>query len=329
MNPGRVAVIIVNYNAGDYLEQCLQALNRQTLIPNRIVLVDNDSTDGSADSIEARHPRVDVIRPGRNLGFAAGNNLAVEQVDDCDWVALLNPDAFPDPEWLAQLMSATGQYPECVFFGSRLLSHENRERLDGTGDVYHASGLAWRRDHARSAVPGREGDEIFSPCAAAALYRRDVFLEAGGFDERYFCYFEDVDLGFRLRLQGHRGRYVPESVVEHVGGGTTGKGSAFSIYHGHRNLVWTWIKNMPDGLRCRFLAQFLLANLLTVFWFILKGQGRAILKAKFDALKGMGVMLRDRRRLQKEKRVGENELLAQMATAWGEPYRNALGRKKT
>ena len=87
--------------------------------------------------------------------------------------------------------------------------------------------------------------EIFAPCAAAALYRRAAFLEAGGFDEHFFCYMEDVDLGFRLRLLGYRCGYAPAAIVHHVGSGTTGARSPFTVYHGHRNLVWTYVKNMP------------------------------------------------------------------------------------
>jgi GT2 family glycosyltransferase len=99
-----------------------------------------------------------------------------------------------------------------------------------------------------SALKGSEC-EIFSPCAAAALYRRSALLEVGGFDEDFFCYVEDVDLGFRLRLAGYRCLYVPLSVAHHIGSGTTGgKNSDFSVYHGHRNLVWAFVKNMPGVL---------------------------------------------------------------------------------
>ena len=193
-----VSVVIVNWNAGQFLERCLSALDQQTVSPQQTIVVDNASQDGSTTGIEDRHHGIRVIRLTENLGFAAASNLAVREAEDSNWVALLNPDAFPDPTWLAALMQAAQARPQCASFGSRLLCATATDRLDGTGDVYHVSGLAWRRGHGTVASGmALAGAEIFAPCAAAALYRRDIFLAAGGFDEHYFCYFEDVDLGFR------------------------------------------------------------------------------------------------------------------------------------
>lgn len=130
--------------------------------------------------------------------------------------------------------------------------------------------------------------EVFSPCAAAALYRRSALRAVGGFDEDYFCYVEDVDLGFRLRLAGHKALYVPDAVVHHVGSGTTGgQHSDFAVYHGHRNLVWTFVKNMPGMLFWLLLLLHVMINLATILWFAVKGRGGVILRAKRDALLGL------------------------------------------
>ena len=122
--------------------------------------------------------------------------------------------------------------------------------LDGTGDAYHMSGLVWRMGHGMPVSSDTGKDyEVFSPCAAVAFYRRSAMQKIGGFDEEYFCYVEDVDLGFRLRLAGFRCLYVPKSVAHHVGSGATGgQHSDFAAYHGHRNLVWTFVKDMPGIL---------------------------------------------------------------------------------
>jgi GT2 family glycosyltransferase len=303
------------------------ALACQTLKPRRVILVDSDSSDGAVDAFAERHPEVEVLRPGRNVGFAAGNNVGARAAADCEWIALLNPDAFPEPAWLDELVGAARRHPDCSLIGSRLVLATSPDRLDGTGDVYHVSGLAWRRDHRRPVGEGAPAGEVFSVCAAAAMYRRDAFLSAGGFDERFFCYFEDTDLAFRLRLQGHRCWYEPDSVVHHVGSGTAGVESAFTLYHSHRNLVWTYVKNMPGILFWAYLPQHVLLNLLTVGWFSVRGQWRAILKAKRDALRGLPAMLRDRRALQDRRRVSNQELLQRMARGRG-AYATALGRAK-
>jgi GT2 family glycosyltransferase len=134
------------------------------------------------------------------------------------------------------------------------------------------------------------------------MYSRSVFVALGGFDEDYFCYVEDVDLGFRMRLAGCRCLYVPSSVVRHVGSGTTGgQRSEFSTYYGHRNLVWTFVKNMPGVLFWPLLPLHLLMNFVSIVWFTLTGQGAVILRAKRDALLGLPKMWRKRQQIQKAR----------------------------
>ncbi|MBL8250141.1 MAG: glycosyltransferase family 2 protein [Candidatus Competibacter sp.] len=306
-----VAVIIVNFNSGDLLAACLRGLRAQTRRPERIIVVDNASQDGSAD--QAEDTGVEWLRLDRNIGFAAANNLAAREAGAVDWLALLNPDAFPEPDWLERLLDAARAHPDCASFGSRMIDATDEGRLDGTGDVYHVSGLAWRRDHGRPlAGENRQAGEIFAPCAAAALYRRAAFFEVGGFDESYFCYFEDVDLGFRLRLRGYQSRYAPDAIVRHVGSALTGRRSAFSVYHGHRNLVWTWFKNMPGPLFWRYLPQHLLLNLIEIVWLALRGQGGVALKAKWDALRGLPRCWRQRATVQAQRRISPRRLRGSM-----------------
>jgi GT2 family glycosyltransferase len=308
-----VAVLIVNYNSGEMLARCLAALSRQTVRDFRTIVVDNASTDVSAEGIEALHANVTLVRAGKNLGFAAGNNLALAHAGKPDWIALLNPDAFPQPDWLERLLLEAYAWPQFSFFGCRMLLADTPQFLDGTGDVYHVSGITWRRDHGVAAERGVAlADEIFGPCAAAALFSRAALDEAGAFDERYFCYHEDVDLAFRLRLLGHRCRYVPEAVVHHVSSGITGRRSDFATYHGHRNLVWTYVKDMPGVLFWLFLPAHLLLNAASLFVFAFRGQLGVILRAKRDAIAGLGDALRQRRVIQGRRRASALALLAVM-----------------
>lgn len=300
MTSAKVCVIIVNWNGGDFLQRCLADLHHQTLPPHEIIVLDNASTDGSAQKVVLQFPQVRVIDAGSNLGFAAGNNLAVQRAaPECDWIALLNPDAFPATDWLQTLVAAIEQYPACAMFGSRLIDANTTTLLDGIGDAYHLSGLVWREAHGKAMTPETlQAKEIFSSCAAAALYRRDVFEMLGGFDEDYFCYVEDVDLGFRYRLLGHQIRYVPDSIVYHVGSALTGRASDFSIYYGHRNVVWTFVKDMPGYLFWCLLPLHIALNLFSLLYFSLRGRTKVIWRAKFDALKGLPKIWRKRRALQ-------------------------------
>ena len=295
-----VSVIIVNWNGEQFLERCLVALMAQTVKPDEIILVDNASSDRSVE-ISRQFPSVRLLALDRNTGFAQGNNLAIESVsEESEWIALINPDAFAEPRWLEALLLAADSNPGFDLFGSKLVKEADPTLLDGVGDVYHVSGRVWRKGHNMPvlAVNVSEG-EIFSPCAAASLYRREVLVQIGGFDEDFFCYVEDVDLGFRLRMRGHKAMYVPDAVVHHVGSATTGgQQSDFSVYHGHRNLVWTYIKNMPGMLFWLLLPYHILLNIISVGWFIVHGQGSVILRAKWDAMKGVPAMWRKRKVIQ-------------------------------
>lgn len=312
----RVTVVVVNWNSGNLLDRCLEHLARQT-VPAKILVIDNASVDGSEAVAESNEPDVRLLRMPSNLGFAAANNIGI-RASTTEFVALLNPDAFPEPDWLAALMAAAACFPETAAFGSRQLRDELDNVLDGIGDAYHWTGLARREAHGERQQPRHLlGKEIFSPCAASALYRRKALLEIGGFDESYFCYMEDVDLGFRLRLAGHACRYVPDAVVVHIGSATTGgQGSDFSVYHGHRNLVWTFLKNMPGPLLALLLLLHLLLNFVELAWFSSRGQARTIWRAKRDAWRGLSAVWKKRRTTQAARRASSRDIWRVLSKGW-------------
>ena len=320
-NSTRTIVVVVNFNGKEFLDQCLESLQYQVFSDFKTIVVDNFSHDGSVDKIEERFSNIEVLRLKENIGFAAANNYAIKQAEGFQWVALLNPDAIAEPDWLSELHIAAEKNLKYSFFGSHLKKQGSSGTLDGTGDVYHLCGLAWRRDHG---VPEKKicrlAGEIFSPCAAAAMYRRDIILDVGGFDERFFCYFEDVDLAFRLRLLGHRCLYVPDSKVDHFGSAIAGRQSDFVVYHGHRNMVWAYVKNMPSSLLWLGLPQHIIVNLAALIWFSLTGQAGTIFKAKRDALLGLRKTIAQRKLIQKNSRVSSEKIKKIIATGWLLPY---------
>lgn len=297
-----IGLVIVTFDSAVFVPRLVAAIAAQTLRPTRLVVVDNASRDDTREALSralaAHGLEARVVALDRNAGFAHANNVAVAALDDCDYIALLNPDAFPEPDWLARLAAAAARHPDAGSFASRQMQDGASGILDGAGDVYHVSGVVWRHGHGRplAEVPGALDErEVFAPCAAAALYRRADWVAVGGFDARYFCYVEDVDLGFRLRRLGRACWYVPDAVVSHMGSATSGVGSAFAVYHGHRNLTWTFVKNMPGRLLWRHLPAHVAASLAGVAWFAWRGQPGAYLRAKRDALTGLGPFVRERR----------------------------------
>ena len=299
-----VAVLIVNWNSRNLLRECLTSLRAQTRAPDRVIIVDNNSTDDSLEQAGDLLDGVELIRLRENAGFARANNIAAKAAGTVDALVLLNPDAFPTAGWLAALVHAAESRPDVASFASRMLLHSQPEFLDGAGDSYHSSGRAWRNGHWMRASEWPPGDrEVFAACAAAALYRRAAFEAAGGFDEDYFCYFEDVDLGFRLRLRGFRCLYVHDAVVRHLSSGTTSYRSDFAVYHGERNAVWTFFKDMPAPLLLLYLPQHLALNVAALVYYPLRGQGRVVWRAKFDALRGLPSILRRRANVQTVRAV--------------------------
>lgn len=302
-NTNRIAVIVVNYNSGDMLLQCLGSIRDQSLCPSRVIIVDNASNDGSVDTAKKLYPDYEYFSMEQNVGFAAANNYAANLASDCEWLALLNPDAYAALDWLEKTIDAARNNQGFSAFGACMLKYNEPSHLDGTGDVYHVCGLAWRNGYGEAASDHpMKNREIFSACAAAAVYNRDDFMAVGGFDDDYLCYFEDVDLGFRLRLLGKRCLLVPDAIVYHVGSATTGgENSDFAVYHGHRNLVWTYVKNMPGVIFWLLLPLHIGLNLATIVWFTLRGKGRVILRAKKDALRGIPLMWKKRCKISEQR----------------------------
>lgn len=301
--PAAVTVIVVNFNGGALLGECLAALQRQDMAAFEAIVVDNASTDGSDALVEPflADPRFRLLRAPGNLGFAAANNLAIAGLD-AEWIATLNPDAIAAPDWLAELLAATQRHPGVDMFGSTQWMAPGV--LDGAGDAYHALGFAWRGGHGQAAAAPPPDGETFSPCAAAALYRRAAVLAVGGFDERYFCYCEDVDLAFRLRLTGSRCVQIGRAQVRHVGAATGGNDPAFRHYHGWRNSLWTFAKNMPAALFWPLLPCHLLLHLYLAVRARPASLRPVALRALRDGLRGLAAIWPERRRVQAMRRIG-------------------------
>ncbi len=322
-----VTVIVVAYDSGAYLQPCIDALAAQSLGEFEAVVVDNASSDGSVQGLRLPDARFRILPMGFNAGFAAANNAAA-RASRAAFLVTLNPDAVADPAWLEVLVAAARAEPRAASVGSLQLRLDDPRRLDGVGDVWHAAGLAWRAGEGHRATEAPGDGEIFGPCAAAALYRRQAFAELGGFDERFFCYCEDVDLAFRLRAGGAISLRASGAVVRHAGSGISGRRSDFTLYHGHRNRVWTFVKNTPGGWFWLLLPYHLGFNLVYLASALKRGVFPPVWRAYRHALAGLGPVWAERARLAHESRArggpGFGRLLRVMAwTPWA-PFRREL-----
>lgn len=298
------SVLILYWNSQPFLRACLQSMREQVDKDFEIILVDNGSPDPLSEALlkEFSDLPIQFLRQSQNLGFAGGNNFTARYARG-EYLVLLNSDAFPNADWLHVIREAANAHPGCSF-ASRQIMAITPDKLDGEGDNYHASGLVWRRSYGRELSKGSDNArEVFSACGAAAVYPRSAFEAAQGFDERYFAYVEDIDLGFRLRLNAVPCWYIPGAVVHHVGSGSTKVRSDLAVYHGQRNLVWTYAKDMPSPLIWLLLPCHILANLLQLFISLLRHQGSISWQAKRDALAGLGPILKQRRQIQRARKA--------------------------
>lgn len=301
----RVSVIIVNFNGKRFLQDCLSSLLKQTYAPCEVILVDNASHDGSVAFVQEHFPHVKIFTQKENLGFAGGSNAGIREACG-EYILTLNNDTIVSPDFIEDLIKPLTNDPSIGMCASKMVFPDGR--INSAGICISRSGAAWDRG---GGEPDRgqydSAEEVFGPCAGAALYRRTMLDEIGLFDEDFFLFMEDVDLAFRARLAGWKCMYVPKARVVHIHGGTAGYKSDISIYYGNRNLVWYVVKNFPYRTLLLSSPWIIARNCADLpYYIILHGRGRAIIRAKIDMMKGLLSMVRKRRDIQ--RRVPPDEI---------------------
>jgi GT2 family glycosyltransferase len=299
----RVAVVIPNWNGKRWLPDCLQSIAAQTLAPAEVIVVDNGSTDGSLELLR-ESPGVRVVSLGRNTGFAFAANRGVEAAGS-DLVALVNTDVVLAVDWLERMVRALESDAGAASVACKMVDLRHPELLYDAGDVLRRDGACeqrgrFERDNGRFDQPG----EVFGACAGAALYRRSVLVDAGGFDERYFTYLEDVDLALRLRLAGWRCRYEPV-VALHAGEGSSERLSNPLHFWVERNTLLLLAKAFP----ARWLPWIAYRQL---GWAVHAARQRRLsahLRGALAAIPVLPSMLRDRRALRRDARVPLDEVV--------------------
>lgn len=297
----RVSVIIVSYNSSATLPECFAGLARQTFRDFDVILVDNKSDERPRRFIEALSFPIQYLEMDENLGFAEGMNRGIA-ASRAPLVVALNPDAYAEPAWLETLVAAADRYPDIAAFGSLQLRANDPGRIDGFGDHYLISGQAWRGE---TLPPPTDGPAYtFGVCAAAALYRADALRTLGGFDRRFFCFYEDVDLAFRLRLMGHQCAVIREAVVRHVGGASFEGKSDFAEFLMARNAWWTLLKNMPALLLPITALGFVGINVISA----IRGKSAARRRGFWEGLKQTGAFWSSRREVQNRRTISPAEV---------------------
>lgn len=289
----KTSVVIPNYNGRAYLVPCLKALADQTLVPDRIILVDNGSTDGSADLVEREFPAVTLIRFKENTGFCGAVNRGIRESADMDYVILLNNDTRALPTFTEELVRAMEKRRRAFSCQAKMLKMDQPDLLDDAGDYYCALGWAFARGKGRPAGDYDRPKQIFSSCAGAAIYRKSVLDQIGLFDEHHFAYLEDTDIGWRARLHGWKNYYIPKAEVLHVGSAASGSVyNLFKVKNTSRNSIYLISKNMPLGQVILNLPLLIPGFLIKAAFFTAKGFGGEYIRG---ILKGFSLSRRGRK----------------------------------
>jgi len=241
----RATVVIINYNGLPFLDELFSGLRAQAGAPAEILFLDNGSSDGSPERVAEGYPWVRVHRIGSNTGFAAAANLGI-RLASAPYVVLLNTDIRTEADWLAELIKAADRHPRAAAIASKMMLHDRPRVLNGVGGSMNSLGYTWDRGMFEEDC-GQYDDPaqvLFAP-AAAALFRKSAWLEAGGCDETFFMYHEDVDLCWRFWILGFEVITAPKAVVYHHFGGTTreSRGFLWREILGERNNIRSLLKN--------------------------------------------------------------------------------------
>ena len=324
-------VIIPNWNGIDLIRECLRALAAQTLA-HRVIVVDNGSTDGSGEVVRAEFPEVELLEFSDNAGFAGGVNRGIRPAlaQGAEYIVLLNNDAVADPHWLEELVKAAEKDAQVGIVAAKIVTQDGKN-IDSTGDFYSVWGFPFPRGRGevdRGQYDGADKRDVFGASGGASLYRATMLQEIGLFDERFFAYFEDVDISFRARLAGWKIRYAPEAKVRHYIGGTssridsygkpreatppTGDGqsrpSAFARYHSVKNFSYLYTKNMPGWLYWKYLPRFWASAGMMLVSDMKRGLLGSNIKANAVALGHLPAMLAARRKIQSGRKVSVAEI---------------------
>lgn len=307
-----MTVAVPTLAAGEPLEACLEGLAGQTFRDFLVIVIDNSGQNLSA-ALAARHPGVRVVANPENAGFGKAINQAWRATES-PFVAALNDDAVPDPKWLEALVTAMEPHPDLGMCASQVRL-AGRDQLDSAGMSIARDGASKQRGHGLRPGAGSAPREALLPSGSAAMYRRELLEETGGFDEDFFLYCEDTDLGLRARWLAWECEYVADAVVEHRYSQSAGRASPLKAFFAERNRLYTIVKNFPAGM----LAAAPLWTAVRYFWHaaaMLRGKGIGaeyagprsslvgiVWRAHVQALRRLGKLWRQRQDIQRRARL--------------------------
>lgn len=278
------AVIIVNWNGMRHLPECLSSLQRQIYHSFQLILVDNASQDDSVNFARRIFPGAKIIQFQQNTGFAYANNAAIKYAlknPDIQNLVLVNNDTRMEPDWLFRLVKSAEKHQEVASVSSLILNYYKPSRVDSAGHCLLRTGRVVNWGAGQSREKFQSPAYVFGPCAGGALYRRSFFERVGYFDERFFAYYEDVDINWRAVHTGLRCLFEPSAVLYHKVGGSS-KGKRRFVTMSYRNRILVLVRNLPRTFIIRHFIPFVMNELWMLLVVLVSGHGNALRQAIAD-----------------------------------------------
>jgi GT2 family glycosyltransferase len=314
-------VVVLNWNGYRVVEECLESLYHQTYQPIEIIMVDNASTDGSVDLVRTKFPDVKLIVNEKNLGFGGGNNVGI-QASRGRYIMMLNNDTRLDPKCIEELKRSIEKDNKYGVCASKILLEYEDNLIDAAGIVVCPDGLSIGRGRLEKGVLYDEEAEVFFASDCACLYRGEMLEDIGLYDEDFFAYADETDMGWRAQLAGWKCIYNPKAIVYHFHSASSGTYSPLKAFLVERNRIWVAVKNFPPSLL--ILGQFY------TFWrYFLQAYGaftgkgaagrftsdfskielvKILMKVYLSLWKQFPLMFKKRRAIQKKKRIKNQEV---------------------
>lgn len=287
----KVSIVVPNFNGKQYVMECMDALMDQDVRSFEVILVDDASTDGSLQMVmdkypdNGAYPKTRYISRKKNGGFCKAVNDGIRAADS-EYILLLNNDTKVERDFVKQMYASIRRSDKIFSVSAKMLMMQDETLMDDSGDLYNALGWAYTKSKGKPEEKFNKRRKIFAACGGAAIYRKDILDKIGYFDDNHFAYLEDIDIGYRAKLNGYVNIYEPRARVLHLGSATSGsRYNEFKAKYSARNNIYLIYKNMPLWQKIVNFPWLLIGFMVKTFFYTIKGMGLSYVKGIFEGLK--------------------------------------------
>ncbi len=303
-----VSIVILNYNAGNLLLECVDSIFKTNYEHYEVIVVDNASKDSSHKKCKEEFPKIHLIENKENLGYCEGNNVGIRQAKG-NYTVILNPDTIVDPNWLKELIVAYKTYGDGLY-QPKFLTTSDRSVLMSTGNMIQLFGFGFSRGKGELDLGQFEQNETIGYASGTCLFTSTNLLrKLGMFDPFLFAYHDDLDLGWRAALQGIKSHYVPKSIVYHPPEGFSFKWSPYKFYLLERNRQYCILTHYSRSTFYKLLPYLILVDVAIFFFYLRKRMLRLKIKASLDIIKNRRAIKQRYLEIQNDRKVNDRKIV--------------------